>query len=243
MTNGPVAIVTGGTRGIGRAVCERLLADGWSVMATYLSDDEGAARFAETSDRLAVRRSDVGVSSDCAAAVEAVLECFGQLDHLVSAAAISRDAPALDLIDEDWDAVLATNLTGAFRIARAAMAPITASPRGRIVTLSSVAGGMGNPGQVAYASAKAGLIGLTRTLAREVAASGTTVNLVVPGPTAGTGMTAEASPAFVRAIERKIPLGRLARPEEVAHAVRWLLDDLSSFVTGSTVTVDGGLSM
>lgn len=211
-------------------------------MATYFSDDEGAARFAETSDRLTVRRSDVGVSADCDAAVQSVLEQFGQLDHLVSAAAISN-APTLELSDEDWDAVLATNLTGAFKIARAALGPINVSPRGRIVTLSSVAGSMGNAGQVGYASAKAGLIGLTRTLAREVAPSGTTVNLVVPGPTADTGLTAETTPAFVQAITRKIPLGRLARPEEVAHAVRWLLDDLSGFVTGSTITVDGGLSM
>lgn len=243
MTSGPVAIVTGGTRGIGRAVCERLLADGWSVMATYLSDDDGAARFATTSDRLAVSRSDVGVSIDCIAAVASVIEQFGQLDHLVNAAAISRDALTMDLVDEDWDAVLATNLTGAFKIARAALGPITTSPRGRIVTLSSVAGTMGNAGQVAYASAKAGLIGFTRTLAREVAATGTTVNLVVPGPTADTGLTAEASLPFVQAIARKIPLGRLARPDEVAHAVRFLLDDHSSFITGSTVTVDGGLSM
>lgn len=243
MTATRVALVTGGTRGIGRAISERLLADGWSVVASYRSDDENAAGFGRSHDRLAVRRSDVRSSTDCRDLVDEVLARFGQLDHLVGSAAISRDALATDLSDEDWDAVLATNLTGAFRMARATLGPIAASERGRIVTLSSVAGSMGNAGQVAYAAAKAGLVGLTRTLAREVASSGTTVNLVVPGPTADTGITAETDPAFVQAIARKIPLGRLGRPDEIAHAVRWLLDDRSAFVTGTAVVVDGGLSM
>lgn len=243
MSDGPVALVTGGTRGIGRAVTERLVADGWSVLATYRRDDDAANALAAGLDRLVVRKADVAATADCEAAVAAAVGAFGHLDHLVGCAAISRDAPVADLRDEDWDAVLATNLSGAFRMARAALGAITASPRGRIVTVSSVAATMGNAGQASYAAAKAGLLGLTRTLARELAPTGTTVNLVVPGPTRGTGMTADADPAFVEAIERRIPLHRLGRPEEVAHAVRSLLDDLAAFTTGASVTVDGGLSM
>lgn len=158
-------------------------------------------------------------------------------------AAISRDARVSDLDDSDWDDVIDANLSTVFRVVRAALGPIEASNAGRVVMVSSVAATMGNVGQAAYAASKAGLLGLTRTLARELAASGATVNLVVPGPTADTGMTANAEASFVQAVIRKIPLRRLGRPAEVAHAVRFLLDDLAAFTTGSTVIVDGGLSM
>lgn len=239
---GPVAIVTGGTRGIGRAVTERLLRDGWSVLATYLTGDLAADALVRSHPSVAVRRADVASTDDCEATAADAVARFGGLDHLVGCAAISRDAPATELTDTDWDAVIATNLSGTYRMIRAALPAITASRRGRIVTLSTVAATMGNAGQVAYAASKAGLVGLTRTLARELAPAGTTVNLVVPGPTEGTGLTAAADPAFVAAITRAIPMRRLARPEEVAHAVRFLLDDLSAFTTGTAVTVDGGLS-
>ena len=162
---------------------------------------------------------------------------------MVANAAINRDAPLVELSDSDWDAVIATNLSGVFRLMRAALPAVTLSGHGRIVAISSVAATMGNATQGAYAASKAGLVGLTATLAREVAHTGTTVNLVVPGPTSGTGMTAMADPKFVAAMERKIPMQRLGSPREVAHVVRFLLDDDTSFTTGSSITVDGGLSM
>ena len=243
MSDQPVAVVTGGTKGIGRAIVERLLTDGWSVLATYLHDEGNAQRFAELHETLSVLRADVGSAADCERAVGAALERFGQLDHLVNVAGITRNALLRELTDEDWEAVLTTNLSGPFRMCRAAADAIAASPRGRIVTVSSVAAEMGNVNQGAYAASKAGLVGFTRTLAREVARSGTTVNLVVPGPTADTGITVDFDPAFVAAIARKIPMHRLGRPEETAHAVRFLLDDLAAYNTGSIVVVDGGLSM
>ncbi|MDO8361664.1 MAG: SDR family NAD(P)-dependent oxidoreductase [Actinomycetota bacterium] len=238
-----VALVSGGTRGIGRAITERLLADGWSVLATFVHDTDSAAALQAQHPGLCVLRSDSSSASDCLTAVEECGRQFGQLDHVVSVAGITRDVALGELNDADWDAVLATNLSGPFRLARAAMPWITASPRGRIVVISSVAALMGNAQQGAYAASKAGLVGLTKTLARELARTGTTVNLVIPGPTADTGITAATDPAFVAAIARKIPLHRLGRPEEIAHAVRFLLDDLSAFTTGTAIVVDGGLSM
>jgi len=243
MTDLRVALVTGGTKGIGRAIVERLLTDGWSVLTTYLNDEANAQQFAEGRDRLCVLRAEVSSTADCERAVAAAIDRFGQLDHLVNAAGITINVPLRELTDEDWEAVLATNLSGPFRMCRAAADAINASPRGRIVTVSSVAAEMGNVNQGAYAASKAGLVGFTRTLAREVARTGTTVNLVVPGPTADTGMTLGTEPEFIAAISRKIPMQRLGQPAETAHAVRYLLDDLAAYNTGSIVVVDGGLSM
>ena len=243
MADTPVALVAGGTRGIGRAVTERLLHDGWAVLATYRSDARAATMLAANHERCVVRRSDIASTEDCGDAVRATLARFGALDHLVCNAAISSDSRVAATTDDDWNAVLDTNLSGVFRMIRAALPAISESASGRIVTISSVAATMGNVGQVAYAASKAGLLGLTRTLAREIAAQGITVNLVAPGPTADSGMTAATDDAFVAAISRKIPIRRLGRPEEIAHAVRFLLDDLAAFTTGSVVTVDGGLSM
>lgn len=243
MSAGRVALVSGGTRGIGSAITECLLADGWSVLATYLSDTHGADAFAAGHDSLAVLRSDAGSSADCQSAVASVVERFGGLDHVVAAAGITRNGALATLSDDDWDAVLTTNLSGPFRLARAAIPHITTRPFGRIVIISSVAATMGNAGQGAYAASKAGLLGFTKTLARELATTGTTVNLVIPGPTADTGITADTDPAFVAAITRKIPVHRLAQPADTAFAVRTLLDDRAGYITGTSVVVDGGLSM
>jgi 3-oxoacyl-[acyl-carrier protein] reductase len=208
-----------------------------------MADDVAAKDLAARYEGLVVQQGNVASTDGCAATVAAAVEAFGALDHVVDCAAIARDAPVARLSDEDWDAVVATNLSGAFRLARAALTYVTASPRGRIVFVSSIAATMGNVGQAPYAASKAGLLGLARTLARELAPHGTTVNLVLPGPTGDTGMTAATEPGFIEAIQRRIPLRRLGRPEEVAHAVRWLLDDLAAFTTGTAVAVDGGLSM
>lgn len=238
-----VAVVSGGTRGIGRAITDCLLADGWSVVATYLSDVATAEEVAGTHPRLRVLRADTGSSLDCGRAIDEAVERFGRLDHVVAAAGVTRNAPLATLSDDDWDAVLTTNLSGPFRLARAAIPHIIASEHGRIVIVSSVAATMGSANQGAYAASKAGLLGLAKTLARELATTGTTVNLVIPGPTADTGITAETDPAFVAAITRKIPLRRLAQPGDTAYAVRTLLDDRAGHITGTSVVVDGGLSM
>ena len=243
MSASRVAVVSGGTRGLGRAITDHLLADGWSVLVTYLSDTATAEALTGSHPRLSVLRADTGSSVDCRRAVDATVERFGQLDHVVAAAGITRDGPLATLSDDDWDAVLATNLSGPFRLVRAAIPHITTRRHGRIVIVSSVAATMGNANQGAYAASKAGLLGLTKTLARELASTGTTVNLVIPGPTAETGITAETDPAFVAAITRKIPVHRLAHPDDTAFAVRTLLDDRAGYITGTSVVVDGGLSM
>lgn len=239
----PVAVVTGGTRSIGAAIVDRLLADGWHVVATYAHDDLSAEAFASARERVTVVDADAASAADSSRLVAETMEALGRLDHLVVNAAITRDAPIRDLTEADWDAVVATNLTGTFHLVRAAIDAITASPRGRIVCISSVAAVMGSAQQGAYAASKAGLTGLVRTIARELAPSGVTANLVVPGPIEQTGMTGGTDPAFVAAITRRIPLQRLGRAAEVAHAVRYLLDDDAAFVTGSSVVVDGGISM
>jgi NAD(P)-dependent dehydrogenase (short-subunit alcohol dehydrogenase family) len=231
MSASRVAVVSGGTRGLGRAITDHLLADGWSVLVTYLSDTATAEALTGSHPRLSVLRADTTSSVDCQRAVDATVERFGQLDHVVAAAGITRDGPLATLSDVDWDAVLATNLSGPFRLVRAAIPHITTRRHGRIVIVSSVA------------ASKAGLLGLTKTLARELATTGTTVNLVIPGPTADTGITAETDPAFVAAITRKIPVHRLAHPDDTAFAVRTLLDDRAGYITGTGVVVDGGLSM
>jgi NAD(P)-dependent dehydrogenase (short-subunit alcohol dehydrogenase family) len=243
MADRRVALVTGGTRGLGRAITERLVADGWSVLATYRSDHDSAHRLTSMLPGLGVARGDVALTADCERVVAEAIDRFGQLDHLVCAGAIAAESPVADMSDEAWDSVVTTNLGGTFRTIRAALTPITASPRGRIVVLSSVAATMGSAGRASYAASKAGLLGLVKTVAAEVAATGTTVNLVIPGPTVDTGMHDATDPAFNAAIARRIPLHRLGRPEETAHIVRSLLDDLAGFTTGASVTVDGGLSM
>ena len=237
----PVAIVTGGTRGLGRAIVDRLLADGWRVLAVSASGEWGGSP-PGASENVAVRATEIRDGVSCAAAVADAIERWGALDHLVNNAAIARDAPFADLTSNDWNAVIGTNLTGTFNMTKAALAAIVRSERGRIVNIGSVAATMGSTHQVNYSAAKAGLAGFTRALAREVAASGTTVNIVVPGPTM-TGMGQDTSASFSDVLIRKTPLRRLGRSEETAHAVRFLLDDLSGFITGTTITVDGGLSM
>jgi len=239
----PVAIVTGGTKGIGRAIVERLDDDGWDIVATYAHDEDAASALTAARPNVAVRRRDVSSTNDCLATVSDAIDRFGALDHVIACAATTGRSPLAETTDEEWDEVIAANLSGTFRLARAAIPALATSPRGRIIAVSSVAATMGNAGQGSYAASKSGLVGLTKTLARELARSGTTVNLVIPGPTADTSMTSGTDDAFVDAIVRKTPDGRLARPEEIAFAVRFFLDDLAAHVTGTSVTVDGGLSM
>jgi 3-oxoacyl-[acyl-carrier protein] reductase len=230
--SGRTALVTGGSRGIGRAVALALAAAGARVAVNY-------ARSAAAAEELA---GDVARRDEAEALVAGVLERWGRLDVLVNNAGITRDGLILRMKDEDWDQVVATDLTGPFYCVRAAARAMLRQRSGRIVNVASVSALGGNAGQANYAAAKAGLIGLTRAVARELAGRGVTVNAVAPG-WIETDMTSGMPAAAVEQVRSRIPLGRLGRPEDVAQAVLYLASPAAAYVTGQVLVVDGGLSM
>ena len=241
---GQVALVTGASRGIGRAIALRLAADGFVVVGTA-TREAGAAGIGEALAAYPGCRGivlDVNDAPACDAAVEAIVKELGGLHVLVNNAGITRDQLAMRMKDEDWDAVLETNLKAVFRLSRAALRPMMKQRHGRIVNITSVVGASGNPGQANYAAAKAGVAGLSRALARELGSRNVTVNCVAPGFIA-TDMTAELPEAQKTALLAQIPLGRLGRVEEVAHAVAFLASPLAGYVTGVELHVNGGMYM
>jgi len=237
-----VALVTGASKGIGAAIARALAADGWAVAVNYRSGEAAAAalveRIAADGGRAAAIRGDVtnGAVSLLAQASEAL--GGGPVLGLVNNAGVTRDGLALQLSDDDWDTVIATNLSPAFRLTRDALKTMVRARYGRVVNIASVVGPRANVGQSNYAAAKAGLIGLTKTLAAEVARRGVTINAVAPGFIA-TDMTAELA---IDEIVKAIPARRQGTPEEVAAAVRFLASDDAGYVTGTTLYVDGGMS-
>ncbi|WP_322760421.1 3-oxoacyl-ACP reductase family protein [Frankia sp. Cr2] len=243
---GRVAIVTGGTRGIGAAITEVLATEGAHVAAVYAGNHARAdglrERLADRGGSVSVHAGDVGDPDFCRKLVDDVLAEHGRVDHLVNNAGLLVENSALRMTDEDWDRALRVNLSGPWYLARAVLAPMVERRFGRIVNVGSVTAAMGSPVEIGYGAAKAGLLGMTRSLARAVARKGVTVNLVVPG-VFETDMTNSMAPAAQDAIRAMIPLGRRGDPFELAHAVRFLLDDNAGYLTGSVVTVDGGLSM
>jgi NAD(P)-dependent dehydrogenase (short-subunit alcohol dehydrogenase family) len=241
-----VAIVTGGTRGIGAVISELLAADGTHVAAVYAGRHdtarELAGRLTAAGGSVSVHQGDVGDPEFCRALVAGLMAARGRVDYLVSNAGLLIENTVAKMTAEQWDEALRVNLSGPFHLAQAAIAPMVSQGRGRIVNVGSVTAVMGNPVETGYGAAKAGLLGLTRSLARAVARKGITVNLVVPG-VFDTEMTSSMRPEAREAIRAMIPLGRRGDPRELACAVRFLLSDEASYITGSVLTVDGGLSM
>ena len=241
-----VAIVTGGTRGIGAAVTRRLAEEGTHVCAVFHSAGTSADALRDelvTQGRsVSLHQGDVGDRAFCRALVEEVVATHGRVDHLVNNAGRLVENNAVRMTEQEWDDAVRVNLSGPFHLAQAVLPAMIEQRFGRIVNVGSVTAAMGSAVEVGYGAAKAGLLGLTRSLARAVARKGITVNLVVPG-VYDTDMTAAMRPEAQEAICAMIPLGRRGEPSELAHAVAFLLDDRAGYVTGSVVTVDGGLSM
>jgi 3-oxoacyl-[acyl-carrier protein] reductase len=238
---GKVALVTGGSRGIGAAVSRELAAAGARVGVNYRSDRDGAETVASEIGGLAVG-ANVADSEQAQGLVERVESELGDLDILVNNAGVTRDTLIARMSDEDWEVVIDTNLRGAFNTSRAVARKMLRRRSGVIVNLTSVVGLHGNPGQANYAASKAGLIGLTKALARELGSRGVRVNAVAPGYI-DTALTDVLSEELRGAILANTPLGRLGRPEDVAGAVRFLCSDEAAFVTGEVLLVDGGLGM
>ncbi|MDO5087065.1 MAG: 3-oxoacyl-ACP reductase FabG [Comamonadaceae bacterium] len=241
---GQVALVTGASRGIGAAIAQALAARGVKVIGTATSDS-GAAKITEA---LAAHPGCRGATLDVnnAAAVDALIDAIvkehGALHVLVNNAGITRDMLAMRLKDEDWDAVLDTNLKAVFRMSRAVMRPMMKQRYGRIVNITSVVGAAGNPGQANYAAAKAGVAGMTRALARELASRAITVNCVAPGFIA-TDMTAALPEEQQKALATQIPLGRMGEPQDIAEAVAFLASPQAGYITGQELHVNGGMHM
>ena len=241
---GKVALITGGSRGIGAAVAQALAAAGAAVAVCARNGEAAAATAsaiaAQGGQALGVA-ADVSRAEDAERLVKACLERFGRLDILVNNAGITRDGLVLRMKDEDWSDVLAVNLNGAFYCARAALRVILKQKQsGRIINIGSVVGSMGNAGQANYVTSKAGLIGLTKALAREVAARGVTVNLVAPG-FIETDMTANLPDAVKATYRGQIPLGRFGTAADVAAAVAFLASDGAAYITGQVIHVNGGM--
>jgi 3-oxoacyl-[acyl-carrier protein] reductase len=243
---GRIALVTGGSRGIGRACAVALARDGHRVAVCYGHDDSGAAETRAAieragADALAVK-ADVADRAAVDAAFGKVEAAWGRVEILVANAGINRDGLVLRMSDDQWGDVIATNLTGAFHAVRRAMPGMVRGRWGRIVAVSSVAGLSGSAGQVNYASAKAGLVGLTRSVARELASRNITANVVAPGPVA-TAMIDALDESRRAELVGQVPLGRLGTVDEVAAVVAFLASEPAAYITGAVIPVDGGLGM
>ena len=241
---GQVALVTGASRGIGAAIAQELAARGMKVIGTATTD-EGAEKITQALAQHADCRGaklDVNDAKSAEALIDAITKQHGGVHALINNAGITRDTLAMRMKDEDWDAVLDTNLKAVFRMSRAVMRTMMKQRYGRIVSITSVVGASGNPGQANYAAAKAGVAGMTRALARELGSRGITVNCVAPG-FIETDMTAALPEDQQKALLGQIPLGHLGKPADIAHAVAWLVSPQAGYVSGQEIHVNGGMFM
>jgi 3-oxoacyl-[acyl-carrier protein] reductase len=242
---GQVALVTGGSRGIGSVIAATLASAGVKVGVNYHSSAEAAQQVVEAiasagGEAVAVA-GDVSSDTDAQSVVQQVVQQWGRIDILVNNAGINRDRLLLRMTADDWDQVLAVDLRGAFLCTKYVMPHLIRQRSGRVVNVSSVVGISGNPGQANYAAAKAGLIGFTKAVAREVASRGVTVNAVAPGFIASGGMVEQLNEETRKQIMARIPMGRFGSAEEVAQAVLFLCGPGASYITGQVLTIDGGL--
>lgn len=242
-----VVLVTGGSRGIGRACAVAFAKAGAAVVVVNYAGNEAAAQESvklaqEAGAKAEAMKFDVSDTAACAAAVESIVKTHGRLDVLVNNAGVTVDGLVMRVKDEDWDRQLDTNLKGAFALIRAASRPMMKQRGGAIINLTSIVGESGNGGQAAYSASKAGLIGLTKSVAKELASRNIRVNAVSPG-FIGTDMTASINDELRKKMVENIPLARLGYPEEVASAVLFLASDAAAYITGEVLKVNGGMYM
>lgn len=246
MLKDQVALVTGGSRGIGRAIALALAEAGADVAVNYSGNEEKALEVVAEIEKLGRRgiaiRANVASGEQVEQMVSQVLDTFGKLDILVNNAGITRDNLIMRLKEEDWDQVIDTNLKGVFHCIKAVTRPMMKQRSGRIINISSVVGVIGNAGQANYVAAKAGVIGLTKTTAKELASRGITVNAIAPG-FIETDMTDVLSESIREELMKAIPLARLGKPEDIARAVRFLSSSDAEYITGQVIHVDGGMVM
>ncbi|MFU8785136.1 3-oxoacyl-ACP reductase FabG [Aliidiomarina sp.] len=240
--NGQVALVTGATRGIGKAIAENLVAAGATVIGTATSENGANAISAYLTNNGVGKVLNVTEDGAIDALLSEITKEFGKIDILVNNAGITRDNLLMRMKDDEWDAVIQTNLTAVFKICKAVMRGMMKNRHGRIINIGSVVGTTGNPGQANYCAAKAGLIGFTKALAKEIASRGVTVNAVAPG-FIDTDMTKSLTDEQRERIFDTIPAGRLGSPAEIAAAVGFLASSGAAYITGETIHVNGGMSM
>jgi 3-oxoacyl-[acyl-carrier protein] reductase len=244
--SGSSALVTGGTRGIGRAIAMRLAEDGADIAITYNSNESLANEVADAVRALGRKciaiKADVALVAESTAAIEKTIAEFGRLDVLVNNAGVTKDGLLMRMSEADWDLVLDTNLKGVFHTTKAAIRQMMSQKRGKIINLTSVVALTGNPGQANYCAAKAGLIGFTKSVAKEVASRGITANCVAPG-FIETDMTGKLNEQQREALLGLIPLKRQGKPEDIAATVAFLASPDADYITGQTIVVDGGMAM